>query len=195
MIGAGPWVTWAAPGATRRVPRRARRPATPSTAARTRTHGGRESRAGGGTSLGSLGASTAAGAGVPEGAVPRAAEREDVVDATLVGRADGMRSPTRPEERRACTRRSVGPEGGRVWDRVTSCCVRPEARLPRTGRTTAAAAPAGAVPRRASSPGVASAGACATATDTDCTTGDVGAGTAAGGGAAWRAGSRVNGST
>jgi hypothetical protein len=102
MIGASFGATGAAEGGLPPRRRSSRRAATASVAARRRVHGGRESRAGVGTSLGALGAATTAGAGaaaptVALGAVPVAGD-------SVTGRADVRGSPTFLPGRRALGR-------------------------------------------------------------------------------------------
>jgi hypothetical protein len=170
MIGAALSVTRAAAGVVRRVRKSTSSPARASAAAKTRIHGGRESRASSGASLGTLGACTGAGVGGAAGTIARAAGRERALDATLVGCIDATRSPGRLTVGKEGVLPAAGLEGGRVLsDRVSSFWARPDVRLPRTGRaTTVAAAPAGAAPRKTSSAGVASTGVGSTATGAGC---------------------------
>ena len=195
MIGAGLGATGAAAGGFPRRRRSRGRAARASVAARKRAHGGRESRAGAGASLGAFGVATAAAEGIAARMVARGAA--PVAGDTVTGRPGVARSPPCLPEREALGRCSCGLEGKRVFvERVTGVRARFDRRLADAGRaTTAGAAPAGAVPRAVSFAGDDSAGAGSTAAGAGCRAGVAGVGAAAGGGAGGRGGSSVNGST
>jgi hypothetical protein len=199
MIGVGLAATGAAAGASRTLRRRSSRPVRASSAATARGHGGRESRAGAGSSVARLGGSAEAGAGsvgTAERTVERAGGR--ATERSSTGRVAAARRRTGRAmwsvEGRPSIDREARPEGS---DRVTRCSCAPlVGRLPRLGRDrSAGAAPAGAVARVTSFAGNASAGAGSAVTGAGCGAGAEGAGTTAGDGAAWRGGSSVNGST
>ena len=101
--------------------------------------------------------------------VARAAVRGRVLDATLADRTGATGSPTCLADRREGVIPSAGLERWRVFSDRVLFCARSDKRLPRAGRATAAAAaPAGAVPRKTSSAGVASTGAGSTAAGAGC---------------------------
>ena len=195
MIGAGFGATGAAVGCLPPRRRSSSRAARASVAARRSVHGDRESCGGPGTSLGSSGVTTAAGAGAPARTVDRGAAA--VAGGTITRRAGVPRSPTCLPERRAL---------GRCWCGLGAAGVsvgfvaRPrglaESRLARGGRAiTAAAAPAGALPCAASIEGADSVGEGSTAAGAACGADITGVCAGAGCGVGRRGGSSVNGST
>lgn len=195
MIGASFGVTGAAAGGLPRRRRSRGRAAKASVAARKRAHGGRELRAGTGASLDAFGVATAAAEGTAVRMVARGAA--PVAGDSVTGRPGVARSLRCLPEREALGRCSCGLDGKRVFvERATGVRARFGRRLADAGRAaTAAAAPAGAVPRALSFAGDDSARAGSTAAGAGCRTGVAGIGAAAGGGAGGRGGSSVNGST
>ena len=195
MIGASLRATGAAADGFPRRRWSKGRAARASVAARKRAHGDRELRAGAGASLAALGVATAAAEGTAARTVSRGAA--PVAGDTVTGRPRVARSLPCLPERAALGRCSCGREGKRVsLAGGTGGGARFDMRLAGAGRAaTAAAAPAGAVPRAVSFAGDDSAGAGSTAAGAGCRAGVAGVGAAAGGGAGGRGGSSVNGST